>query len=244
MIRSTFLAIALMSSAPVLAGANALAQTAPGPHAPQAAQLSLSASGEVRISPDQASLSAGVVTEANTAAEALRANARRMQAVYAALEAAGVAANDIQTSQLNVNPIYSQPSQRGGSPAITGYTARNTVTALVRDMDRVGPAIDALFEAGANTLNGVSFSSSEAEAARDEARRRAVAELNSLRDLYAEAAGFQIVRLVQFSESGGYTPQPVMFARAMAMEDAAATPISGGELVVRASVNAVWDIES
>jgi len=210
MIRSTFLAIALMSSAPVLASTNALAQTAPGPHAPQAAQLSLSASGEVRISPDQASLSAGVVTEANTAAEALRANARRMQAVYAALEAAGVAANDIQTNQLNVNPIYSQPSQRGGSPAITGYTARNTVTALVRDMDR----------------------------------RRAVAELNSLRDLYAEAAGFQIVRLVQFSESGGYTPQPVMFARAMAMEDAAATPISGGELVVRASVNAVWDIES
>lgn len=241
MIRTVFLAAALVSSAPLALTAPALAQSAAQE---QAAVLNLSATGEVRISPDQASLSAGVVTEARTAAEALRQNAARMQGVFEALEAAGVARSDIQTSQLSVNPIYSQTGQRGGSPEITGYSARNTVSALVREIETVGPAIDALFEAGANTLNGVNFSSSEADAARNEARRRAVTELNALRDLYADAAGFEIVRLTQFSESGGYAPQPVMFSRAMAMEDAVATPVSGGELVIRASVNAVWEISN
>ena len=236
------LASALLLSA---AAAPALAQATPIITQPEEARLNLSATGEVRIIPDQASVSAGVVTEARTAAEALRANARRMQGVFDALERAGVAERDIQTSQLSVSPVYSRPgSQTGGSPQITGYSARNTVTALVREIDGVGPAIDALFEAGANTLNGVSFSSSDADAAEAEARRRAVAELHALRDLYAEAAGFGIVRLVSFSESGGYAPQPVMMARGMALEDAGATPIAGGELVVRATVNASWQIEN
>jgi hypothetical protein len=239
MIRTVFLAAALLTTTTLPAAA--VAQTAPAQE--QTAQLSLSATGEVRITPDQAQVSAGVVTEARTAAEALRANSQRMQRVFSALEEAGVDARDIQTSQLNVSPVYSQPSSRdGGTRQITGYSARNTVTALVRGMESVGPAIDALFEAGANSLNGVTFSSSEAEVAETEARRRAVAELYATRDLYAEAGGFTVERLLNFSESGGYAPQPVMFSRAMAMEDAA-TPVSGGELVVSITVNGMWEIE-
>ncbi len=160
MIRTAFLTVALLGS--TVLPAQALAQT--GPSEQQIAQLNLSATGEVRISPDQAQVSAGVVTEARTAAEALRANSQRMQAVFSALDEAGVEARDIQTSQLNVSPIYSQVSSRdGGTRQITGYSAQNTVTALVRGVDAVGPAIDALFEAGANSLNGVTFSSSEAD---------------------------------------------------------------------------------
>lgn len=239
MIRTAFLSVALLGS--TVLPAQALAQTAPAEQ--QIAQLNLSATGEVRISPDQAQVSAGVVTEARTAAEALRANSQRMQAVFAALSEADVEARDIQTSQLNVSPIYSQVSSReGGTRQITGYSAQNTVTALVRGVDRVGPAIDALFEAGANSLNGVTFSSSEADAAEAEARRRAVAELHETRDLYAEAAGFTVTRLLSFSESGGYAPQPVMFSRAMMMEDSA-TPVSGGELVVSITVNGAWEID-
>ena len=70
MIRTAFLTVALLGS--TVLPAQALAQT--GPSEQQIAQLNLSATGEVRISPDQAQVSAGVVTEAQSAAQALRAN--------------------------------------------------------------------------------------------------------------------------------------------------------------------------
>lgn len=238
MFRTLFAAAALASAPLALSPAVFAQESSPTP-----ATLSLSATGEVSLVPDQATVSAGVVTQGDSAAEAVRANAQAMSRVFAELRRAGVAERDMQTSQLSVNPIY-QSYDRSSSreQRITGYEARNTVSAMVRDIDEVGDVIDAVFEAGANTLNGVSFSSSEAEEAQDEARRRAVAELMALRDLYADAAGFQVVRLMSFSESGGGRPYPVM-ARAEAYSSDASTPVAAGELTISATVSAVWEIE-
>lgn len=238
MIRTLFTTVALASAPLALSPAVFAQESAPSP-----ATLSLSATGEVSLVPDQATVSAGVVTQGDSAAEAVRANAQAMSRVFAELRRAGVAERDMQTSQLSVNPIY-QPYDRNGSreQRITGYEARNTVSAMVRDVDEVGDVIDAVFEAGANTLDGVGFSSSEADDARNEARRRAVAELTALRDLYAEAAGFQVVRLMSLSESGGGRPYPVM-ARAEAFSSDASTPVAAGELTISATVSAVWEIE-
>jgi len=238
MIRTLFTAAALVS-APLALAPTAFAQEA----APQPAELSLSATGEVSLTPDQATISAGVVTQGDTAAAAVRANAEAMNRVFAQLRRAGVAEADMQTRQLSVSPIYERHDRDGSrEQRITGYEARNTVSALVRDIDDVGAVIDAVFEAGANTLNGVSFSSSQAGEARDEARRRAVTELMALRDLYAEAAGFEVVRLTSLSESFGGQPYPVMM-RAEAFGADASTPVAAGELTISATVNAVWEIE-
>jgi uncharacterized protein YggE len=239
MIRTIF-AIAALTSAPVALSPSVFAQDS----TPQTATLSLNATGEVSLVPDQATISAGVVTQGQTAAEAVRANAQAMSGVFAELRRAGVAERDMQTSQLSVNPIYERYDRNGSrEQRITGYEARNTVSALVRDIDEVGAVIDAVFEAGANTLNSVSFSSSQAEEAQNEARRRAVAELTALRDLYAEVAGFEVVRLVSLTESASSRPYPMM-ARAEAFSsDAVATPIAAGELTISATVSAVWEIE-
>lgn len=241
-LRPAFAALAL-TAAPLALAPAALAQAHTQP-AQTEATLSLSATGSVSVAPDQARITAGVVSRADTAAEAVRENARTMQAVFAALREAGVAEADLQTARLNVNPVYAnQPSRNNeySEPRITGYEASNQVSALLREMEGVGAAIDAVFEAGANTLDGVQFLSSEAESARDEARRAAVAELTELRDLYAEAAGFSIVRLVNFSESGGARPMPMAMARMESMD--AATPVAPGELSIEVTVNASWQIE-
>ena len=230
--------LAACLAAALLAAPSAFAQEPPRP-----ATLSLSATGEVSLAPDQATVSAGVVTSADTAAAAVRANAQAMTAVFAQLRRAGVAERDMQTRNLTVNPVYSQPERSSmGTPRITGYEARNTVAALVRDIDTVGAVIDAMFDAGANTLDGVSFSSSEADAALDQARQRAVTELMALRDLYAEAAGLRVIRLTDFNESGVGRPMAVM-ARMESYSMDSSTPVAAGELTVSMTVNASWEIE-
>ncbi|MGJ3230198.1 MAG: SIMPL domain-containing protein [Oceanicaulis sp.] len=243
-LRPAFAALALLSAAAPLALAPAASAQAEPMRSE--ATLSLSATGSVSVAPDQARVTAGVVSRADTAAAAVRENAQTMQAVFAALRRAGVAEADLQTARLNVNPVYANQSRSSSDgeyrePRIVGYEASNQVSALLRDIERVGAVIDAVFESGANSLDGVQFLSSEADSARDEARRAAVAELGALRDLYAQAAGFEIVRLINFSESGGGRPMPMAMARMESMD--AATPVAPGELAIEVTVNASWEID-
>ncbi|MCH8490099.1 MAG: SIMPL domain-containing protein [Oceanicaulis sp.] len=233
--------LALLFVLPVFltAAPAAFAQSA----APEPARMDLSATGSVSVTPDQAHVSSGVVTRADNAADALRANGQAMTRVFAELRRAGVAERDMQTRQLTVSPVYSQPGRdTNESRRITGYEARNTVTALIRDLDRTGPVIDALVNAGANQLEGVRFGYSREDEARNEARRAAVEELHARRDLYSDIGGFRIVRLLSFSESGGYRPESGLYAVSM-RADSSSTPVAAGEMTIEVTVNAGWEIE-
>ncbi|MEO0883165.1 MAG: SIMPL domain-containing protein, partial [Pseudomonadota bacterium] len=98
--------------------------------------LSLSARGVVDRAPDLAYITVGVETEAKTAAEALSENAERMNGVFAALEDAGIADSDIQTSNFSVSPNYDY--SRDGPARLIGYRASNQVRAKVTDLDSLG----------------------------------------------------------------------------------------------------------
>ncbi|RKR00340.1 SIMPL domain-containing protein [Maricaulis maris] len=200
--------------------------------------LSLSESATVQIAPEFATVSSGVVTRADTAQAAVRANADAMSQVFAALRRAGVDSDDMQTAQLSVSPVYAdrrQPNQV--ELTIIGYEARNQVSAKVRDTARVGQVIDAMVSAGANNINGVTFGAEETGDALNSARREAIAALLSKAELFADAAGFELCGIRRMGESN-YRPQPVYESRMMAMSDGASTPVAAGELTLTATVSA------
>ena len=207
----------------------------------RATTLSLNAYGEVSRKPDMATISTGVQTEAPTAAEALRLNAVRMNQVIAALKKGGIADRDIQTSGLNLNPQYVY--QENLPPKLTGYQASNQVTIVVRDLMKLGQAVDAVVNAGANTVGGISFGLQNSDAANDAARLEAVKALQAKANLYANAMGYRVSRLVTLSEGGGYSPPSPMPMMAMASRDKAeSTPVEAGELKVRIDVNATFEL--
>jgi uncharacterized protein YggE len=234
------------AGAAVLAAGAAVAQPAmpvEGDAAFRATTLTLSSFGEARTAPDQASISLGVTTEGATAAAAMTANRTRMNAVIAAVRGQGVEERDIQTSGLNLNPQYVH--REGAAPRITGYQASNQVTLNVRDLARLGPVVDAVVGAGANQINGISFGLQNTDAASDDARRMAVRNLQRKAEMYAQAAGYRIVRLVTLAESGGYIPRPRPMMREMAMATSGAmdaTSVQPGEVQVRVDVTAVYEM--
>ena len=122
--RPAFAALMLLTGVAAVPLAFAPAAHAQSTPQQSEATLSLSATGSVSVAPDQARITAGVVSRADTAAAAVRDNAGKMQAVFAALREAGVAEADLQTARLNVNPVYANaPSRSGGEyqePRITG----------------------------------------------------------------------------------------------------------------------------
>ena len=257
-------AFALLAAAAVPAAA----QPAPSPAAthlgPNSALLSLTAQGQSRRTPDLAMFNAGVVTQGKTAAEALAENNRRMEAVVAALRRAGVAARDIQTSSLSLNPRYWHPEreammrarQMGEPPApptepqaprIIGYDARNSVQVRVRRVSEMGRIIDTLASAGANEVHGPNFTMDEPRAALDEARTAAVAEARQRAELYARSAGMRVVRILSITEGGGYYPVQdsimVSGSRGEALMSAPPPPpVAPGELTLGVNVSVQFEL--
>lgn len=224
-----------LSAGPVIAAGNTL--------------LTLSAEGRVTRAPDLAVFTAGVTSQGKTAAAALAANSADMNKVIAALKKAGIADRDIQTSNLNLNPIYApQRTMPDGQvypaqPEIVGYQVNNQVTVRQRNLAQFGRVIDTLVSAGANQVNGPSFEMDNSDAALDEARGEAMKKARARADLYARAAGLRVVRVLTISEGGGYAPPPpVMYARMEMAKDSAPTPISAGEVSLNTSVAVSFEL--
>tara|TARA_R110000868_G_scaffold165291_2_gene398221 strand:- start:23 stop:715 length:693 start_codon:yes stop_codon:yes gene_type:complete len=197
--------------------------------------LSLSATADVQVAPDYATVQSGVVTRAATAQQAVQDNARAMTAVFDALRRAGVTGNDVQTSQLSVSPVYSDRREpETNDLTIIGYETRNTVSAKVRDTTRVGNVIDAMVTAGANNIQNVSFGAEDTSAAMDQARREAIASLLARANLFADAAGFELCGITRMSEDFARPAQPMMMARM----ESASTPVAAGQLSITATINA------
>ena len=200
--------------------------------------ISLTGHGESRMAPDMAVVSAGVASEAATAAEALKANTEAMNKVMAALKSAGIAERDIQTSNFSVQPRYDYGNN--SQPRLTGYVVSNTVTVSVRKMDSLGALLDQLVQSGSNQINGVSFDVTDPQAALDEARKLALADATRKAKLYAEAAGVTLGPIMSVAEGQRFEPPVPMRSKAMMAESA--VPVAAGEQVLAIDVNVVWEI--
>jgi len=228
------------AAAPALAEASA---PSPADSAFHATTLNLAAYGETKIAPDMATINLGVTTEAKTAAEAMTANSRQMNQMLAALAKAGIAAKDIQTSNLNLGAQYAY--EQNQPPRLTGYQASNQVSVTVHDLARLGAAVDATVGAGANQVNGISFGLNDPTTAENSARLEAVKALQAKAELYAKATGYRIGRLVSMSEGGGYAPAPPMPMATFAKRDmvtVSASRIEAGELKVRIDVSGFYEL--
>jgi uncharacterized protein YggE len=226
----TALALALCT-APQLAAA----QTLSPPRV-----ITMSGHGEARATPDTAMLSAGVNAQAPTAAAALAANNNRMQAVMAALKKMGIPDKDIQTSNFSVTPQYANGN--GEAPRITGYQANNQVEARLEDVSKLGVILDALVTAGANQMNGVSFSIRDDAELLAQARAAAVAEARLKADTFSKAAGVGLGPILSIGENSNETPRP-MYRMESVMVTGARVPVSLGEQSVSADVTIVWEIK-
>jgi uncharacterized protein len=206
--------------------------------------ISLSGHGEVRASPDMATVTLGVLTSAPTAREALDANTKAMTDLLAVLKAANIEPKDIMTSNFNVTPRYDYGQNNGQPPKVTGYDVSNNVMVTLHKLDGIGDLLDKAVSSGSNQINGIAFGITDPQTAMDEARKEAVKDAKRKADLYAAATSVTLGNVVSLSEGGGYQPQPMEMRANMKMSaDAGPVPIAQGEQVVAVDVNISWEIK-
>jgi uncharacterized protein YggE len=186
--------------------------------------------GVVTAVPDKAQVTAGVQTQATTAADALAENARLMNKVVAALTSAG--GSDLQTQQVS---LYPRTNESGD---VVGFTAADTVTATARIAD-AGGLVDAAVAAGANTVDGPSLSVSDRDGLYRAALAKAMADARAKALALGNAGGFGVGAVSSVTEETAGAPVPVLEAAAAKSSD---TPVEPGTQDVTADVSVTFAI--
>jgi uncharacterized protein YggE len=192
--------------------------------------------GTVTSVPNEAQFSLGVQTSATTAREALEGNAEQMERVLQALRSVGVSKKDVQTQDVSVSANYVDEGR------IDGYTARNTVSVKIHDLDKAGRVLDAASNAGANEVYGPMLSRSNQDKLQAEALRDAVADARRKAATLADAAGVRLGSVTAISEGFGGGPEPYYAEGGARLALDAAAPIEPGTQDVQASVTVTFAI--
>jgi len=230
------LAVALAGVALAAAVSAAGVATAAEPERAQERTVSVSATGSVVTEPDHATISIGVVSEADTAREALARNSATMVKVIDGLKALGISAQDIRTTAVNVEPRYRNAKEQQ-APSIVGYQVVNQVRITARELKRLGEVLDQVVGLGGNQISGITFEVSKAEELKDEARKAAMANALRRARLYAASAGAEVGQVLTISED-----QPAPGPRPMARTSLAAgdLPIEPGSQRLEVKIHVTW----
>jgi len=230
---------AILSAVMLLAVSAAVAET----------KITVSGTGETQVSADTAIISLGVSARDKDVLQAQQKVNEVIAGIRLALTEQGIPEENINTDYMNIYAIYDYEDD---VEQVKAYNANTTLAVKVTDIGTVGSLIDEAFKAGANTLNGISFSASETDGARNESLKAAVAEAKAKAEVLAEAAGLKITGIETVSEGGVYSYSNSVSnfsAKAMrgdGVEEATeefGTVVQAAKLIVSASVTIVFIAE-
>lgn len=224
----SFLALALVLSAcgPAAAGS-------------ESRSLSVSGSGTVYLTPDIAYIYIGVHTEEPDIAQALADNNTQAQAVVMALQAMGVASEDIQTTNFS---MWTTQDYDTNGLSYTKYVVDNTVYITVRDLSQLGSLLDTVVGSGANNINSISFDAADKSAALTEARQNAMQNADALASELAQTAGVSLgaIQNISYTEASPYPYYGMGGGGASAPN--ASVPIQPGQLQISVTVDVTYAI--
>jgi uncharacterized protein YggE len=203
--------------------------------------MSISGTGVINVMTDQATVILGVYTQDKTAGTAIDENAALMTAVISSLKQLGFTDDDMKTTSYGVTPTYNWEIN-----AVVGYQVTNMIELKIKDLKKVGPAIDAAAAAGANRVDSISFGISDetAQAMKLQAYTAAINDAKAKSDVITSGLGVKVAGIQSISESSYYPYIAYRSDAAYESSGKASTPVLKGNLSVTVTLNIVYLIES
>lgn len=175
--------------------------------------ITFSATGEVYAKPDLALTTFSVVTEAETAVEAMSKNTEKMNAIINSVENQGVEDKDLKTTSFNIYPRY-EWHEKGtcilpcpsGERVLVGYEVRQSLQVKIREMEKVGTIIQGATDVGANQVGDLRFTIDNKDELKNQARVMAIGEAKAKAKTLASQLGINLIRISNFSETSGAVP--------------------------------------
>lgn len=211
--------------------------------------VTLTVTETVEGAPDVVTVGTGVETRAPTAKQAMTDNAGKMASLIAALQKAGIAKKDIQTSGIRLNPQYDyggrNPDGSQAQPRFLGYEASNQLSVKLRDVAKTGDLLDQMVAAGATNISGPNFAIDDPSPLLVQARGTAIKSAKAQADYYAAQTGYRSARLLSISESnsGGMPPMPMVASRVKMDAAMAPTPVEPGQISASVTITVQYALD-
>lgn len=210
--------------------------------------VNVSGYGEVKVQPDEINLQVAVETRDQSLDNAKNQNDKNVASILAYLKKSGVDAKYVQTTYMNVQPIY---SGEFGQATPNVYVASKTINVLIKNVSRFDELLSGIYKAGANRVDGIDFKTSDLQKHREQARKLAIQAARQKAVALTGELGAKVGRVYAINEGGSNYPGPIAYGRAAnkMMESAAfdagsnGPTISLGQIVVSANVDVSFLIE-
>ncbi len=154
--------------------------------------------GKVKAAPDTAKVEIGLVTEEKDSISVQNANSSKMNAVIKFLKEREINEADIKTSAYSLSPKY---EYNKGKSSLVGYILNQALTVTVRDLNKIGEILDGAVSKGANQINSISLFVDKPEELKNKAREAAVKTAKEQALATSKIAGFNLGRVIGFSEN-------------------------------------------
>lgn len=246
---------------PLAAAAVTLFLAHPQASPAQSGDRRITTTGEatVYVQPDHVQLTFGIQTRDPDIVKAREMNRERVRKSLDVALKAGVAARDLQTDQLTIEPRWRWNNEEQGD--FLHYRVRNSFVVTLRDTTLVDDLITSQLLAGVDTVHSVDFQTSDVKKYREQAREMAARATREKADKLAAALGARVARVVTINEGSTGTPfywstshywgytggspmtQNAVFDARGNLPDPTGDTLALGKLAVRASITATFELE-
>ena len=217
--------------------ANPAAQGSTNPEPGSTRTITVSGIGTVNLTPDIARINIGVNSENKEIAAAVNANSTAVKKLKDVLIKAGVDEKDIQTTNFSV--YQNQKYDTSGQPTEKTYSVDNSLSVIVRDLEKLSEVLQSAVASGANNIYGIQFDVADSSKAMAEARDLALAKAEKQAGETAQVMKVKLglVHSVTINNDNYFMPMYGGLGGGGAQAAAPNIPISAGQLTI--TVNAV-----
>lgn len=203
--------------------------------------VSVTGEGIVKVVPDEVLIRVRIENEGNSAEEVKRKNDEGINSVFKFLKSLKLDDEHVKTEYVNLSKNYDYQTKE------YKYVANQSVSILLKDLDKYEKLSQGLIEAGINRIDGVEFRSTEIEKHKAEARIKAMMNAKEKAEAYAKVLGQNIGKAIYISEGNAHVPpMPVFKTMAMVESDSAggnSQTIAKGQIEIKTDVNVVFELK-
>lgn len=222
--------------------------------------LDVQAHAKQQLIPDKATLSARLwertpaiaqrddaETNPEALAEARQRLEERASQLIDRIEDAGLSRDAIQAGSLRVQPeTLHEPSGKDGEPSVMTRTRIERPFKLdISQIDQLPTLLDALTDAGVNSLDGVTYDLKDRETASDETLKMALQRAHQKAALMSDTLNVNLGAVHSISEQQAPNFQPRMMAMASDARESSGSNVAyrPGTITLEATVNVSWEID-
>ncbi len=203
--------------------------------------VTVTGEGEISAVPEIATVRMAVEARAAELGAAQQQAAKVIDDVLNLARELGIADEDIQTTQLHVQPEF---DWNEGRQTLRGYLVQRSVRVELDDLAKLGPLVERAMRAGVNNISEPELNVRDPRALHREVLKRAATDAKANAEALAQTLDTTLgaVRRVHALETD--MPRPMMEVQMMRAKDASGAEQSyeAGRITVRASVQAEFDL--